>query len=98
MADFNILARMPSPRGKSSSLRFRGKGIDGFLKEFNHFATHANLTDDVKCEELRLYFLQDQLKSLYTSSEDIKYYRPSRLLSYCVVPGGEERSVRVRQS
>ena len=103
MADINVLTRMPNPRGKNSALRFRGKGIDGFLKEFEHFATHANLTDDVKCVEIGIYFarkekrvlevlegytaknwgqLQIQLRSLYTSSEEVRHFRPKDLQKF----------------
>ncbi len=51
----NLLYHMPSPRGKSS-LHFRGKDVDDFLTEYEHFAGHANLTDEKKCEEIRIYF------------------------------------------
>ncbi len=51
----NMLSQMPSPRGKDS-LHFRGKDIDSFLTEYEHFAAHAHLTDEVKCKEIRIYF------------------------------------------
>src|SRR5258708_33283615 len=59
----NILSRMPSPRGKNT-LRFRGKDIDGFLSEYEHFALHANVTDRVKCEEIRIYFSKREKRVL----------------------------------
>src|SRR5258705_11943240 len=59
----NVLSRMPSPRGKNS-LRFRGKDIESFLTEYEHFATHANLTDEVKCEEIRIYFSKREKRVL----------------------------------
>src|SRR5260370_29724187 len=59
----NILSRMPSPRGKNS-LRFRGKDIESFLTEYEHFAAHANLTDEVKCEEIRIYFSKREKRVL----------------------------------
>ena len=59
----NMLSRMPSPRGKNS-LRFRGKDIESFLTEYEHFAAHANLTDDVKCEEVRIYFSRKEKRVL----------------------------------
>src|SRR5258707_14928306 len=54
---------MPSPRGKNS-LCFRGKDIESFLTEYEHFATHANLTDSVKCEEIRIYFSKKEKRVL----------------------------------
>src|SRR6266436_8298817 len=51
----NMLSRMPAPRGKSI-LRFRGKNIEEFLSEYEHFAEHANLTENKKCQEIRIYF------------------------------------------
>ncbi len=59
----NILSHMPSPRGKNT-LRFRGKDIDGFLSEYEHFALHANLMDRVKCEEIRIYFSKREKRVL----------------------------------
>ena len=59
----NILSCMPSPRGKNS-LRFRGKDIESFLTEYEHFAMHANLTDEVKCEEIRIYFSKREKRVL----------------------------------
>ena len=51
----HMLPRMPSPHGEDS-LRFRGKDIDHFLSEFEYFARQANLTEEEKCAEIRLYF------------------------------------------
>src|SRR5260370_31088818 len=51
----NMLSRMPSPRGKNS-LCFRGKNIEEFLTEYEQFAKHANLTENKKCQEIRIYF------------------------------------------
>jgi len=62
-AQLNMLSRMPSPRGKSS-LRFRGKDIDEFLSEYEHAAEHANLTDEKKCEEIRIYFARKEKRVL----------------------------------
>ena len=59
----NVLSRMPSPRGKNS-LRFRGKDIESFLTEYEHFATHANLTDEMRCEEIRIYFSKREKRVL----------------------------------
>ena len=59
----NILSRMPSPRGKNS-LRFRGKDIEDFLTEYEHFAEHANLTSEKKCEEIRIYFAKKEKRVL----------------------------------
>src|SRR5258708_12765190 len=59
----NILSCMPSPRGKNS-LRFRGKDIESFLTEYEHFAAHANLTDEVKSEEIRIYFSKREKRVL----------------------------------
>src|SRR5258708_39626092 len=59
----NVLSRMPSPRGKNS-LRFRGKDIESFLTEYEHFATHANLTDEMRCEEIRIYFSKREKRGL----------------------------------
>src|SRR5260221_5703639 len=59
----NILSRMPSPRSKNS-LRFRGKDIESFLTEYEHFAAHVNLTDEVKCEEIRIYFSKREKRVL----------------------------------
>src|SRR5258708_16806681 len=59
----NMLSRMPSPRGKSS-LRFRGKNIEEFLMEYEHFAEHANLTEEKKCQEIRIYFAKKEKRVL----------------------------------
>ena len=59
----NILSCMPSPQGKNS-LCFRGKDIESFLTEYEHFAMHANLTDEVKCEEIRIYFSKREKRVL----------------------------------
>ena len=59
----NMLSQMPSPRGKNS-LRFRGKDIESFLTEYEHFVAHVNLTDDVKCEEVRIYFSRKEKRVL----------------------------------
>ena len=58
-AQLNVLSRMPSPRGKNA-LRFRGKDIEDFLTEYEHAADHANLTDEKKCEEIRIYFAKKE--------------------------------------
>src|SRR5258705_4586155 len=74
----NMLSRMPSPRGKNS-LRFRGKDVDSFLVEYEHFMTHMNLTNEMKCKEIRIYFSKkekqvlDVLEGYVTSNwEDLK--------------------------
>ncbi len=59
----NILSHMPSPHDKNT-LHFRGKDIDGFLSEYEHFALHANLTDRVKCEEIWIYFSKREKRVL----------------------------------
>src|SRR6266436_1868055 len=59
----NMLLRMPSPRGKNS-LRFRGKNIEEFLTEYEHFAEHANLTENKKCQEIRIYFAKREKRVL----------------------------------
>src|SRR5258705_4856476 len=59
----NVLSHMPSPHGKNS-LHFQGKDIESFLTEYEHFATHANLTDEVKCEEIRIYFSKREKRVL----------------------------------
>ncbi len=59
----NMLSRMPSPRGKNS-LRFRGKNIEEFLTEYEHFAEHANLTENKKCQEIRIYFAKREKRVL----------------------------------
>src|SRR6266436_4350312 len=50
-----MLSLMPSPSGKDS-LHFQGKDIEDFLSEYEHFAAHASLTNEVKCQEIRIYF------------------------------------------
>src|SRR5258707_14422159 len=55
----NMLSRMPSPRGKNS-LHFHGKDIEEFLTEYEHFAEHANLTENKKCQEIRIYFAKKE--------------------------------------
>ncbi len=74
----NVLSCMPSPCGKNS-LCFQGKDIKSFLTEYEHFATHANLTDEMRCEEIRIYFSKREKQVLdvldgYTSGnwEDLK--------------------------
>ncbi len=59
----NMLSQMPSPCSKNS-LHFRGKDIESFLTEYEHFAAHANLTDNMKCEEVRIYFLRKEKRVL----------------------------------
>jgi len=59
----NLLYHMPSPRGKSS-LCFHGKDVDDFLTEYEHFAGHANLTDERKCAEIRIYFSKKEKRVL----------------------------------
>src|SRR5258708_27871989 len=51
----NMISLMPSPCGKDS-LHFQGKDIEDFLSEYEHFAAHTSLTDEVKCQEIRIYF------------------------------------------
>jgi len=80
----NMLSRMPSPRGKNS-LRFRGKDIETFLTEYEHFAIHANLTDEAKCEEVRIYFSKREKRVLdilegYQTSDWVKLKRELRSL------------------
>src|SRR5258708_5677713 len=86
----NMLSRMPSPRGKNS-LRFRGKDIETFLTEYEHFAIHANLTDEAKCEEVRIYFSKREKRVLdilegYQTSDWVKLKRElnpiARLVSF----------------
>ncbi len=55
----NILSQMPSPHGRNS-LHFQGKDIDGFLSEYKCAASQANLTDEVKCEEIQIYFTRKE--------------------------------------
>ena len=59
----NMLSRMPSPHGKNS-LHFRGKDIESFLTKYEHFAAHMNLTNDMKCEEIRIYFSRKEKRVL----------------------------------
>src|SRR5258708_13586910 len=51
----NMLSQMPSPHGKNS-LHFRRKDIEEFLTKYEHFAKHANLTENKKCQEIHIYF------------------------------------------
>ncbi len=51
----NMLSQMPSPHGKNS-LHFCGKNIEEFLTKYEHFAKHANLTENKKCQEICIYF------------------------------------------
>src|SRR6266436_7075225 len=55
----NMLSRMPSLHGKNS-LHFRGKVIEEFLTEYEHFAEHANLTENKKCQEICIYFAKKE--------------------------------------
>ncbi len=55
------------------------EGCDSFLVEYEHFVTHANLTDEMKCKEIRIYFSKkekrvlDVLEGYVTSNwEDLK--------------------------
>ncbi len=59
----NMLLWMPSPHGKNS-LRFRGKDIEEFLTEYEHFAEHANLTENKKCQEICIYFTKKEKRIL----------------------------------
>src|SRR5258708_6054415 len=80
----NMLSQMPSPHGKNS-LCFRGKDIETFLMEYEHFAIHANLMDEVKCKEVRIYFSKREKRVLdilegYQTSDWVKLKRELRLL------------------
>ena len=55
----NILSWMPSLHSKNS-LCFQGKDIEGFLTEYEHFASHVNLTDEAKCKEIWIYFTKKE--------------------------------------
>src|SRR5258708_11015258 len=75
---------MPRPRGKNS-LRLRGKDIEALLTEYKHFAIHANLTDEAKCEEVRIYFSKREKRVLdilegYQTSDWVKLKQELRLL------------------
>src|SRR5260370_38646294 len=59
----NMLSWMPSPHGKNS-LHFRGKDIEEFLTEYEHFAEHANLTENKKCQEICIYFAKKEKREL----------------------------------
>ena len=59
----NMLSWMPSLHGKNS-LRFRGKNIEEFLTEYEHFAEHANLTENKKCQEICIYFAKREKRVL----------------------------------
>src|SRR6266436_3726923 len=51
----NMLSQMPSPHGKN---------IEEFLTEYEHFAEHANLTENKKCQEIRIYFTKREKRIL----------------------------------
>ncbi len=51
----HMLPWMPSPC-REDSLWFQGKDIDGFLSEYKHFADHASLIDERKCQGIQVYF------------------------------------------
>src|SRR5260221_731731 len=55
----NVLSRMPGICGKNS-LHFHGKNILEFLTEYQHAAKHANLMNEKKCQELRIYFMKKE--------------------------------------
>ncbi len=55
----NILSQMPSPHSRNS-LCFWGKDINGFLSEYKCATSQANLTDEVKCEEIWIYFMRKE--------------------------------------
>ena len=55
----NMLLWMPSPCGKNS-LCFCRKDIKEFLTKYEHFAEHANLTEDKKCQEIHIYFAKKE--------------------------------------
>ena len=46
---------MPSPRGKNA-LQFKGKDLDEFLAEYEHYAERAQLTSEKKSWDVKLYF------------------------------------------
>ena len=58
-----MLSHMPSPHSKNS-LQFCGKDIEEFLTEYEHAAEHANLTDEKRCEEIRIYFSRKEKQVL----------------------------------
>ncbi len=58
-ASVNMLSRMPGIHGKNS-LCFHGKNILEFLMEYQCAAEHANLTNEKKCQELRIYFTKKE--------------------------------------
>src|SRR5260221_9651960 len=58
-ASVNVLSRMPGICGKNS-LCFCGKNILEFLTEYQCAAEHANLTNEKKCQELRIYFTKKE--------------------------------------
>ncbi len=58
-ASVNMLLRMPGIHGKNS-LHFHGKNILEFLMEYEHAAEHANLMNEKKCQELRIYFTKKE--------------------------------------
>src|SRR5258708_5308511 len=58
-ASVNVLSRMPGICRKNS-LRFCGKNILEFLMEYQCAAKHANLMNEKKCQELRIYFMKKE--------------------------------------
>src|SRR6266436_6923211 len=50
-ASVNVLSRMPG---------IHGKNILEFLMEYEHAAEHANLMNEKKCQELRIYFMKKE--------------------------------------
>ena len=59
----NMLSRMPSPHGRNS-LWFQGRDVEDFLSEYEHFAEHANLMEDMTCREIRVYFSKRERRVL----------------------------------
>src|SRR5258708_33155174 len=55
----NVLSRMPGIHGKNS-LCFHGKNMLEFLMEYECAAKHANLMNEKKCQELRIYFTKKE--------------------------------------
>ncbi len=58
-ASVNVLLRMPGICRKNS-LHFCGKNILEFLMEYECAAKHANLMNEKKCQELRIYFTKKE--------------------------------------
>ena len=98
----SVAVPMPSPCGKNA-LQFKGRDVEEFLAEFEHYAEMAQLTDERKCREVRLYFrkkekrvldvlqgyrvkswtgLKDELRSLYTSSYEKRFYQPKDMQKF----------------